>query len=209
MIIAITGQMRSGTSAVAQIIHLLGIPVAVHTPAPMPPTWRFDWEDSLLSQSLTATQGDPDSDWFIDHLKARMTHATELFRSDHIALKSPFLCLTRDLLELCADVLHETVYWIILRRPQAQIEASMDQFPFLDFGANERIKKRLSEFRRGGVRRVRRRLVDYEELVANPRAVVLSLIESLGIDPHPDAVERAVRSVLTPTTKKVDKTWQS
>ena len=143
MIVAVTGQMRSGTSAVAEALHRMGCPVAMHTPAPMPPTWRFDWEDSKLSARLMGR--DVSSLWLRDYLPERWRHAQQCYDSTCITLKSPYLAFARNELEIVAEMLEIPLFWVVLHRPQIDVDCSMSQWEILEPDVNKEIAQILTD----------------------------------------------------------------
>lgn len=93
--------MRSGTSAVAQMVHRMGVCAAMTMTPPQPPRWHADWEDceALAHLMRLWPLGTPvDRDvrahfqfWFAAYLKLRMQHRDLLGAPwlPGIACKSP------------------------------------------------------------------------------------------------------------------------
>jgi hypothetical protein len=194
MIVAVTGLMRSGTSAVAEILHRLGAPCAIHTPAPMPPTWRFDWEDSRLSARLMDASEVP-AEWFVDYLAQRLDHAERCHFSQTVTLKSPLLAFSRAELGFAAEMLDVPIAWVIVNRDEARVAASMTQWEALDPQVNAAIALELSKPEWSDAD-----TIEYERLVDDPAVHVHSLAQSLGLSSDPEDIQAAIDGVKEPTT---------
>jgi len=195
MIIAITGQARSGGAALAEALHHMGYPVAIQTPTPMAPTWRFDWEDTRLSMEIM--RGAPDQQWFAEYLLSRFAHAETLHKTETVVLKSPFLALYREPLDYAAEALGDKIFWVVMEREQDQIELSMDQWPDLSRVDNEQIQEIIDE-----AEFVAAAYVRYEDLVSDPADLLKSFCATLGLTPSADSFERAVLQIVLPTLKE-------
>jgi len=200
MIVAVTGQMRSGTSAVAEALHRLGCPVAMHTPAPQPPTWRFDWEDSKLSSRLMSRG--VEAPWMRDYVAERYRHAAMCYDSTCIALKSPYLVFAKEALQIVSEMRDDPLFWVVLRRPQIDIDCSISQWEVLDPDVNKEIKAILA----GSDKWANTITVDYDKLVENPKQGVSALALQLGLRPDPGGLEGAIATVKEPTSRSTE--WQ-
>lgn len=143
-LVMISGQFRSGTSAVAQVVHRLGFPAGLWFAPPYPPKWRSDWEDSEAVTALmrlcpwgarpTDEARDLFLDWFPGYLNRRMA-CLEMMQDrgvwaaeNGVACKSPFYAFFhREIGEVCAKA-GMKVRWIVARRDQDEIDASLAEF---------------------------------------------------------------------------------
>jgi hypothetical protein len=178
MILAITGQMRSGTSAIACAVHRAGIPVCVTMPAPLPPAWNSDYEDFTLSAALL--EGKCDEAWFKEYFAYRRAHADLAFGHEHFAIKSPWLAFCA--LEL--NDLFDDITWVKTSRDQAGIDASMSHHKQLNPDINKSIAQLLDNI--PGV------TIDYNTLLADPR-LILRILPALGIPYDVDAITATIR----------------
>jgi hypothetical protein len=183
----ITGAARSGTSLVAAIVHRLGFQIAPTIPAPMPPTWRSDYEDPHFSLALMA--GDrPSAEYLRRYLARRRAFSAACGFEGRIALKSPYLVrVWARLLEAAPDA-----FTIRVRREDAARARSLTAQPALmalghDFSILE------------GLRSVQAHVdVWYEAIVARPAEFVVRLASLLGVSDH-EAIDAAIALVGQPT----------
>lgn len=120
-LILVTGQHKSGTAAVAQVLQRLGVPMALWLNPPFPPMDQFDWEcaDALanLTENLSAYGTPPNEEgylffahWFSRYLERRLVHASDLrakfeIAVDCIGVKSPlFAFFVPQMLAVCKDM---------------------------------------------------------------------------------------------------------
>jgi hypothetical protein len=193
-VLAIVGQMRSGTSAVAEVVHTLGCPVAVHTPAPLPPTYRFDWEDSELSNALA--KGKMSKPWLVDYLHSRDKHS-KLFPSGWFAIKSPLLALHWYEIDEALDEVGvgDTCVVRVWRNPQ-EVERSMRLQPQLSVETNTEIRDAMTVMA-GDLDMA----ISYETLLSTPLAMTRGLAKEMGIKDEERIMEAAAR-VRRPQTKE-------
>lgn len=134
-VIAITGLMRSGTSMVAEVVHRLGWQAAPIMACPLPPSWRFDWEEPHLTKRLMLRQP---INWKT-YIERRLALAERLgFHG--IAIKSPYLALrwAEFMLHAPADV-----FVIKTERTEFNVERSLEAHPQLSKDDQEEIRAAL------------------------------------------------------------------
>ena len=200
-IVGVVGQMRSGTSAVAEIVHRLGVPMGLSFGAPVAPTYRFEWEDMALSlafgrywvHGLEPAMGI--FAWWDAYMADRFKHATRL-GLDRWGFKTPPWCLLGDTLLSAARKLACTAL-IEVDRPQPNIDSSVRRaFPpgLVDKAliANASIKQKIRDL--PTVLKV-----PYLELVEQPALWVGRIAGVLEVDDQ-DRIQDAIRNVLRPTT---------
>jgi hypothetical protein len=123
-VVAIVGQMRSGTSLLASIVHHLGIPVATVVGAPLPPKWQFDWEDPEFSTKLMHMRSVSHL-WFCQYLARRAAATRALWDGSAFGLKSPYLALHwGDFVAACKAENHD-LFVLKTMRSQEAIDRSM------------------------------------------------------------------------------------
>lgn len=192
-LIAITGQIRSGTSLMAELVHFLGFPVTVAMHAPSHPTWRCEWEDPDLAYQLAYGTSDVD---FKSHLLMRRDSALRQAKYFNrnlpgISIKSPFLAMEAEALEeaCCDDQLGFELEWLVIGRQPDAIEASLQaSLKGKDLAnaryINEMIPKEVKpEFW-------------YEDFIRDPYPTVSRLAKYLGVKDM-DSILRAVGRVQT------------
>lgn len=189
-LIAITGQFRSGTSMLAEVVHYLGFPVTVSMLAPGYPTWRSEWEDPALAMEMSYS-GCPD---FYEHLKMRAQAAYRQAeyhgrKLPGIAIKSPFLALYDEEFEQAARTMNFQVSWEVIGREQEAIDASAERALR---GQDLKNAKEMNLL-------LKRDLIPswrYEDFVEDPYASVSALAAKLGVTDM-DSILRAVGRVQT------------
>ncbi len=189
----ITGQFRSGTSAVAQVVNRLGAPVAVTVGCPHPACgWQLDWEDPETFRVLNR--------WIpLDRPRQAYTGLTNAIREDFrrrwlwaqsladvggtdaptvIAAKCPLFALCyEEVVEACVGLFD--VDLIALNRRQEEIDASVDRsywseaFKEAVRGTNEHIEDALG--------RIEAHQTDYRELCTDPETITSQLAAILGL----------------------------
>lgn len=200
-IIIVLGQMRSGTSAVSEVIHTLGIPMGVAFLAPIAPTYRLEWEDWNLTEMVDSywrkgiIPGGGLMPWWKRYLEMRRQFM-ERAGAQSWGFKSPPWSLLADTL------LPETrkagrVAVIRVDRPQQSIDVSVKRsFPAsivdMAMATNERIRQKLDgieiDFR-----------VPYDNLVSGPTVVIEALAEFLAVE-DPERIADAISRVRGPTS---------
>lgn len=185
--VVIVGQMRSGTSMVAELVHRLGWHAAVTMGAPAPPSWRTDWED--LELTMTLLQGvNPGVPWLIDYLGRRVEVSERMGFGGRIALKSPYLLfIWDDLFEALdqAGFPHPVV--IRTYRYDLNVLRSLRAHP------------QLSEVRQAQIARLASRIaptveIGYEAAIERPLWVAVALAQALGV--VDDAAIRAAAALV-------------
>lgn len=88
----VTGPMRSGGSAVAEMLNEMGVPMGVQFMAPIPPVLRTEWEDVDLATYLMA--GDVGQRDLAEYWLERVKRAQLVVPGvEAIGIKSPFIAL--------------------------------------------------------------------------------------------------------------------
>lgn len=189
----ITGQFRSGTSAVAQVVNRLGAPVAVTVGCPHPACgWQLDWEDPETFRVLNRwlpldrpRQAYPGLAAAIkEDLRRRWLWAQSL--ADVVGTEPPTVIAAKcPLFALCFDDVIEAAHGlfnldiIALNRRQEEIDASVERsywsaaFKEAVLGTNEKIEDELG--------RIEAHQVDYRELCADPETMTAQLASILGV----------------------------
>ncbi len=198
--VLITGQLRSGTSCVAEIVHNLGVPVAFSILAPVPPTYRPDWEDADLALALVPLMLGRQMRDPLAFLKAnfagRVQHARRFWNSDRFATKSPVLALIwDDVLRACHPYGKPIV--LMTSRDQDDIDTSVRRsfLPSLvdaAFTTNRRIRAALETIEYD-------HFCPYESTVEEPEAAVFYIAGALGIS-DPERIAAAVACIKEPTS---------
>ncbi len=208
--VIVCGQMRSGTSLVAQMLHLMGCPMAVNLLAPMPPTYRMDWEDTDATLELFSAVplGTAPTDavrarfkvWIRRYRYARLT----LARGQHLnALRHPpgaigvkhplFLHFRRELAEM------DDVRIVTTRREQAAIDESVAHAfpPWRNMTGAMRTNELLAAEQALVTPDLE---VSYERTIENPRGTAEALAGLIGKTGNMAAIERAAEAVKEPTS---------
>lgn len=208
----IIGPMRSGTSAVSEVVHYLGSSCGTSIAAPVPPSWRSDWEDFELSTSLarllpmgpqppTHAQRLAVIDFLARYVKHRM-HWHELVsqipdaRQCGWSMKSPLLALVFE--EVRAAILDEEDLRLrvltVRRSPEgiagswAGTMANIAGAAFTQAHISEALLNIKADY-----------VVDYDELVADPERIVPRIANAIGCTDD-EAIVRAVQRVRFPTS---------
>lgn len=197
----VLGQMRSGTSAVAEIVHRLGIPMGRSFVAPAPPVYRFEWEDTELSMVFARfwiRQENPAGGWFPwwkNYLAERKRHARR-FNTDRFGMKTPPLALLLDTLLPEARKLGQ-VALIHVERPQPQIDASVRAaFPP---GLVQKALTANASIQQKNAKLPCELLVNYERLVVDPSLHVWAIAKLLEVTDE-TRIQDAISHVQEPTT---------
>jgi len=194
MIVLVTGPLRSGTSAMAQALHRLGVSMCVSMLAPREPEWRAEWEDPPISLQahiefpLGKTKHSHASRarfarWTRKYFDERRVY-DDGFRknwgqppADHIGAKCPLLLFP--LRELEAEFKDE-LFVILMHRNEDETEAS--------------IRRAYPPFARGNAMRTNKALhsiasecdydiqVSYKHFIESPAATMERIMESLNIE---------------------------
>jgi hypothetical protein len=169
--------------------------------APVPPTYRLEWEDAELSVTLSrhALQGwNPKcgwAPWLRNYMADRKAHAERFFGTHRFALKSPLLALVwGPLMEAApgATIIRTT-------RPHREIEKS-EARAFRAVGVergreiNARVGRALEPI-------VPHLSVHYPDLVREPAAVIADIVGLLDIGGNSaERIPAAVACVMEPTS---------
>lgn len=138
-LIVVTGILRSGTAALAQALHHLGIPMAVSMAPPSPPTWLQDWEDVSAMRFLAGTIGvkaitegirDEFREWIPHYLAFRCKASADMDRAMEtrtaiIGTKSPLWLPFLSELAVAASRMGIEVTTIAMERPPEECRASI------------------------------------------------------------------------------------
>jgi hypothetical protein len=175
--------MRSGTSLVAQIVHRLGFQVAPFIPAPMPPSWRSDWEDPRITIDLILGEK---IDWH-EYMRGRAHLSKATGFLGRYAIKSPYLALRYGAISEAAP----EAFWIRCERQEEAVDRSFKAHPQLDDVAQYRIDKALHTFDP-------HMIVRYEYVLEEPLMAVEQMANTLGVhDVEP--IQAAANLVGQPT----------
>lgn len=209
-LVLITGQLRSGSSAIAEIVHTLGVSVGTSFLAPMAPTYRLEWEDADLSawmmQFLGANEHKQNDlerkfpGWLRSYLAGRIGHARNMAgiwgvdEPQTIAAKQGVLALYMPEVRDVAKSLDLNVRTISVCRRQSGIDASVKRSfpPSLVAGALA-LNQKIRDCTPGNA------YVHYEWLIDRPSAVVREIAAFLGVTDE-DRIADAIDRVKEPTT---------
>lgn len=182
-LVLITGPFRSGTSAVAQVVHRLGFPVSGQIIPPVPPRWHSDWEDqfALLALQHALNAENPSvwfSDWFPRYLDERREHTTRLaglttWNPRGFAIKSPLYAPFVNEIEAACNAIGKPLLIIKCQRVKADRDKSHDAvnskiLSYTEFVAPVRRLAKIAEKASEAVKEDL--LVDYELLLHNPQS---------------------------------------
>lgn len=191
---AITGKMRSGTSAVAQSFHVMGVPVAFTQISPMPPTYRMDWECPELSTRLMLEEQHFSASWLRRYLAARMDSAAQLgFTPGRISIKSPFLAFHVQEVEDACRALGEPLKWIRTQRDPEEVERSLARWKHLDPETNHMLEAALPGVPVDAD-------VPYHALVSHPHDTLSRMLDALELVVPTERLHDAASRILQPTT---------
>lgn len=181
--VLILGPMRSGTSLAASMVHRLGFPVSNVIPAPIPPRWRSDYEDSWLTVRLMQRAV---VDWH-EYVAVRRESSELLGFGGRFSIKSPYLA------PCWVDVQKAIPNAFVIKtfRGQDDIAASMHEHPQLSGADQELICRALYEVRADCS-------LGYEFVCENPQRAAEILAGHLG-NADPVAVAAAAALVQEPT----------
>ena len=193
-LLIITGQCRSGTSAVAQVVNRLGVPVAVTLGCPNAITGhQFDWEDLDTFRVLTRwiPFGRPPSSepglakelredlarrW---SMACGMADVAELPDPKIIAGKCPLYALCFDEVIQAARGLFE-VEVISMNRKQRDIDASVERTYWSD--PMKRAVHATNDLIEDALGRIEAWQVDYHELVEDPEKMTKHIAAMLQVE---------------------------
>lgn len=125
-VVFVTGEMRSGTSMVAEVLNRLGWQAGITIMCPQPPSWRSDWEDVPLAVALLRGSRPTVEEWR-DYIATRGIMARRIRYTGGVCIKSPYLALCLDELKRACP---EGV-WVRTERDCAEVDASMAEHYWL------------------------------------------------------------------------------
>lgn len=137
--VIITGEMRSGTSLCAQLLHHLGFFAGLYLTCPIPPRWRSDWEDPW-AVDLVAHEKPIGEDFFKKWALSKKKMSERMGFGGKILLKSPFIALH---LNHAMGALPKA-FVIVTKRDAREIEKSLKAHPWLDPEDNVKIRTALA-----------------------------------------------------------------
>jgi tetratricopeptide (TPR) repeat protein len=199
-IIVVLGPLGGGTSAVASVLHHLGVFMGTRFDASYRELHQI-WEDAEISalcrRAITLPSGEFQMEPVLFQEKLRIW-ADDHRRAAHIAglrpgVKHPLLCLAVDLL---ADA------WgpfapVVVDRPFAKIVATLNRLDwFEDEQERAESMRHLIAARDLSLASTAKVRVDFEELRANPVSVIRRLADELGLGVTHAQVEAAANSIV-------------
>ena len=185
--ILVTGPMRSGNAMVAQVLHRMGYMASPLINAPIPPSWRSDYEDEDLALRMMSGERPSVDSWRI-YLNQRQTVSLVLGFQGRYAVTGPYLSLGWDRL---LEAMPVKPFVIQTRRRAEDVEASMAAHP------------RLSKEDQGQIKACCKKIKPdfwavYEAAVDDPKRWCSSLARTLGVEDD-RAVAAAAALIEKPT----------
>ncbi len=185
MRIAVVGTYRSGSSALAGILHFLGVDMGG-------PFWGEHFESNELSAALRRWWSEPRLVAAMAS-EARITHLREWIMarertSQRVGAKHPLLSLS------CQDLLDAwggDTQFIWCLRPIEQSVESLARMRWWEHP--ERIQRTLHDANEGFFQNHPCLRVHFEETLADPRQQVERVADALALEPTDDQVSAAVR----------------
>lgn len=196
-IAVVIGQFRSGTSAVAQVMQRLGIPMAKAIMPPIPPVDQFDWEDLemaefyadlfLRPQPITPAMREAFTEWWPEYMVERVQHGLNLARGvgtviHAVGVKSPMLGLFLRQIRQVAEEKKWDLRVIVAERLEQDRLASIKRV-YGPMDSLERVNGLDNMLRPILMGCSRDLTVQLEELQANPRVIVQQLADMFGTSP--------------------------
>jgi tetratricopeptide (TPR) repeat protein len=201
-IIVVLGPWCGGTSAVAKVLHHLGVLMGTQF------DWNYrelhdTWEDSSLSQLCRRALSEPDAQLQMDarSFEAKLRNWADAHRraarieGRRPGVKHPLLCVAIDFIR---DAWGPVVP-VVVDRPVANIMASLNR---LGWWKDEQERAESTAYliaardrALAGTNSIR---VDFEELRATPAIVIRRLAEELGLEVTEAQVRAAADSVVKP-----------
>lgn len=210
-LILVTGQMRSGTSLAAEMLHFLGAPAGIMQLMPMHPTWKNEWEDAELTHKLVelfpledpkpnAARKEEFRDFFPQYLANRARYIQTMDRvwnqrTGTFSMKSPLLALVLDDVREACDEFKIELKTVVCKRNADAVLGSLE--------------RALPEDKKAGAKKLNRLLathiaalkpdleVVYEDVLANPRLWAQKLQTLVGGRPFSDRAAMAAGKVNT------------
>jgi hypothetical protein len=202
-IILVLGPFGGGTSAVAKVLHHLGVFMGNHF------DWTYrtphdTWEESHLSLLCRRAFSEPGGQLQMDAgaLHEQLAAWADFHRraaretGGRPGAKHPLLCVAMDFIQRsCGPVVA-----VAVNRPFDNVLASLNR---LGWWADEQARSdsiyRLTTARDNGIHDIPSVRVDFEALRAAPELVVRRLADDLGLQVTEAQVQSAVESVMGPT----------
>jgi tetratricopeptide (TPR) repeat protein len=202
-IIVVLGPRCGGTSAVAGVLHHLGVYMGAGF------FWAFrepheTWEDVRLSELCRVAFGDPGDrlqvepdffrerlrDWAVEHRRGASNSGSPS------GVKYPLLCLAVDLVrDACGPVT-----WVVVDRPFDKVVTSLNRLGWLrDEDERRESTTHLIAERDRALGSDHTVHVDFEALRGEPETTIRGLAEDLGLEVTEDRVKAAVESIMQPT----------
>jgi len=196
-VVLVSGPCRSGSAAVAEVVHVLGWPMGSTFLAPVAPDFRFDWEDAELTLRMGASVmcgRDPlDLFDFHSYVKARLEHSKAFcVTGQRFGMKSGLFCIgaTMGRIECELAAMRLRLFVIAVRRPKEAVEASIARQP----GAS--VMRRWNAAIEESGPHPYDYEIDYDRLVRFPSSEVALLAARLGVDDPVAVSEAAIRVVI-------------
>jgi tetratricopeptide (TPR) repeat protein len=201
-IIVVLGPWCGGTSAVAGVLHHLGVFMGTQF------DWNYrelheNWEDSSLSQLCRRAFSEPGAQLQMDpqSLVANLRSWADSHRGGARAagrrpgVKHPLLCVAMDFIrEACGPVVP-----VVVDRPVANVMASLNRLGWWkDEQERAESTAHLIAARDRALAGAAAVRVDFEELRAAPADVIRRLADELGLKVTAAQLEAAVQSVVKP-----------
>jgi hypothetical protein len=201
-IIVVLGPFGGGTSAVAKVLHHLGVFMGTYF------DWTYrkphdTWEESHLSRLCRRAFSEPGGQLQMpaDALREQLGAWAEFHRrAAHDAggrpgAKHPLLCVAMDFIRQSWG----PIVPVVVDRPFDKVVASLNR---LGWWADEQVRSEsvahLNAARDNGIDGLVAVHVDFEALRATPEVVVRRLVDELGLQVTQAQVQSAVDSVMSP-----------
>ncbi len=199
-IIVVLGPLGGGTSAVASVLHHLGVFMGSRFDASYRELHQI-WEDAEISalcrRAITLPSGQFQMEPVLFQEKLRIW-ADDHRRAAQLAglrpgVKHPLLCVAVDLL---ADAWGPFIP-VVVDRPFAKIVATLNRLDwFEDEQERAQSMRHLIEARDLSLASMAKVCVDFEELRADPIPVISRLADELGLDVTTGQVQAAANSIV-------------
>jgi len=205
-LVAILGAYRSGASCIAGVLHHLGVflghpvlPADRHNPQGyFEPVHLRNEVLPLFDANGTELTGSRDrlvrllSRWFRD----------SCVWDRQIALKMPILCLAGPEVEAAWEY---DIKWIAVDRPvkdAASSLARLEPAPHLPQSDAEQSVERLRNARDEFLSSRPHVRISYDDFLLRPQEGIRKLVEYLDLDPTPEQVQKALRSITMPASRR-------
>jgi hypothetical protein len=195
VLVAVLGQFRGGTSAVAGVLHTLGVDMGSGWPK-LRSNQNGTYEDRVLAKLCRRAYHEPDLTRRLKHevIRRRLAKYVRSRPLGTVGVKHPTLCLmVPQIIKAC-----DNVRFIAVERPIAESVRSIRKRMWrwseqqAEEGTKRLIAARDRELAKCGKPVLR---IAYHDLLANPRKVVDMLIKFCGISPGRKAIDAAIAFV--------------